>query len=84
MEVFMTPIKTPYSNITYVAEGCNDLPATLTKNPSGQDEVETCWELTDEEVEQVIKNKKVLNNPLFLPGQSSITSCILLQCQHNI
>ena len=55
----MTPIKTPYSIITYVAEGCNDLPATLTKNTSGQNEVETCWELKNEEVEQVIKNRKV-------------------------
>lgn len=55
----MTPIKTRYSNITYVAEGCNDLPATLTKNSSGQDEVETCWELTDQEVEQIMKDKKI-------------------------
>ena len=46
----MNPIRTDYSNITYVAEGCDDLPATLAKNTSGRDEVETCWELTDEEV----------------------------------
>ena len=32
----------------------------------------------------VYTDQPLLNNPLFLPGQSSITSCILLQCQHNI
>jgi len=63
----MTPVKTPYSNITYVAEGCNDLPATLAKNPSGQDEVETCWELSDEEVEQVVKDKRVF---LYIMGKT--------------
>lgn len=75
----MTPIKTPYSNITYVAEGCNDLPATLTKSPSGQDEVETCWELTDEEIEQVIRDKKIYLYimgtavpPLYMTTESDI------------
>lgn len=75
----MNPIRTDYSNITYVAEGCNDLPATLTKNPFGQDEVETCWELTDEEVEQVMKDKRVFLHimgrsvpPLYMTTESDV------------
>lgn len=63
----MKPIKTDYSNIIYVAKGCNDLPATLIKSPCGKDEVETCWELTDEEVEQVVKDKRVY---LYIMGRS--------------
>lgn len=63
----MKPIRTEYSNITYVAEGCDDLPATRCVSPSGKEEVEVCLELTDEEVEQVSRNKKVY---LYIMGRS--------------
>lgn len=61
----MRPIRTGYSNITYVADGCGDLSATLFEDQSGNYEVETVWELTDEEVEQIRKEKKLY---LYIQG----------------
>lgn len=62
----MIPIQTDYSNITYVAEGCGNLPATLFEDQNGNYEVETVWELTDEEVEQIVKEKKLY---LYIEGR---------------
>ena len=69
----MTPIRTEHSNITYTAEGCYDLPATLVKLPDGHEEVETVWELTDEEIEQIIQNRKVY---LYIIGRSVPPVCL--------
>ena len=56
----MKAIRTEYSNITYTAEGCFDLPATILDNPqTGGQEVETVWELSDEELERVKKDKRI-------------------------
>lgn len=55
----MTPVKTEYSNINYIAEGCGDLPATLCKTSDGTIEAETVWELSEEELAQVIKDRRV-------------------------
>lgn len=55
----MIPVKTDYSNIHYTAEGCEDLPATLCKTPDGTIEAETVWELSDEELAQIINNRRV-------------------------
>lgn len=63
----MKPIKTEYSNVIYTAEGCYDLPATLVRLPDGHEEVEVVWELTDEEVEQVVRDRRVF---LYLVGRS--------------
>jgi len=64
----MNPIRTEYSNVTYVAEGCRDLPATVLKNSeTGQDEVETVWELTDEEIEQIRKSRRIY---LYIMGRA--------------
>ncbi len=63
----MKPIRTEYSNATYVAEGCLDLPATILEDPeTGRKEVETCWELSDEEIEQVVKGRKIY---LYIEGR---------------
>ena len=62
----MIPIQMDYSNITYVADGCRDLPATLFIDRNGNYEVETVWELTDEEVEQIRKGKKLY---LYIQGR---------------
>ena len=56
-----------YSNITYVADGCRDLPATLFIDRNGNYEVETVWDLTDEEVEQIVKSKRLY---LYIMGAS--------------
>jgi len=42
----MTPIRTEYSNVTYTAEGCFDLPATIASRQDGSQEVETVWAFT--------------------------------------
>lgn len=69
----MKPIKADYSNITYVAEGCLDLPATIAKLPDGHEEVETVWELSDEEVEQIVKDRKIY---LYIIGRSVPPLCL--------
>ena len=62
----MQPVRTDYSNITYVAEGCFDLPATLAEDEKGA-EIETVWELTDEEIEQIRKGRRVY---LYVKGRA--------------
>lgn len=55
----MQPIKTDYSNLMLTAEGCKDLPATLCRTREGEDQIETVWELSDEELEQIIKDRRI-------------------------
>ena len=62
----MRPVKAEYSNITYTAEGCFDLPAALCKNDDGTIDVETIWELSDAELEQVKKNRRIY---LYIKGR---------------
>lgn len=77
----MTPIRTDYSNVTYTADGCFDLPATIASRQDGSQEVETVWELTDEELEQINKDRRVYlyimgrqMPPVFLSVQSELTA----------
>lgn len=54
----MKAIKTPTTNRVYVAEGCNDLPATVHK--IGKDTyTEACFELTPQEISQIIATRKI-------------------------
>ena len=46
----MKPINFKEQNVTYIAEGCNDLPAHKAK-----DQIISCWKLTKEELEQINK-----------------------------
>ena len=46
----MKPIKFKEQNITYVADGCGDLPAHRAEH-----QILSCWELTDKEKEEVQK-----------------------------
>lgn len=55
----MKPIKTEHSNVVFVKEGCLDLPGTAYKYADGTPGVETCWELSPEELEQVKKTGRV-------------------------
>lgn len=55
----MIPVKTDYANIVFTAEGCRDLPGTLAVNEKGIPEVETCWELSNEELAQVIETRRI-------------------------
>ncbi len=49
----MFPIRTYYANITFSAGGCKDLPGALTYNEDGVPEIETCWKLSEEELEHI-------------------------------
>ena len=69
----MTPIRTEHSNITYTAEGCYDLPATLVKLPDGHEEVETVWEVTEEELEKIRKSRRIY---LYIHGRSMPPLCM--------
>ena len=62
----MQPVRTEYSNITYVADGCLDLPATICQRPEGKEVIETVWELSDEELEQVMKDRRIY---LYIMGR---------------
>lgn len=44
----MKPIKFEESNVTYVAEGCNDLPAY-----KGETQIISCWQLTEQDLETI-------------------------------
>lgn len=46
----MKPIKFEEQNTNYIAEGCRDLPAY-----KAEDQIISCWELTDKEKEEVQK-----------------------------
>ena len=75
----MKPIKTDTTNTVFTAKDCFDLPGTRYKYEDGTPGIETCWELTDEEVQEIIKNKRVFVyvlgetvQPMFVTANSSI------------
>lgn len=55
----MEAIKTETTNATFVAEGCFDLPGTKYKYEDGTPVIETCWKLSDEDIEEITKNRCV-------------------------
>lgn len=63
----MIPVKTEYANIVFTAEGCENLPGTMAVNENGTPEIETCWELSLEELEQVNKTGRIY---LYVMGRS--------------
>lgn len=58
----MRPVKTKHTNITLTAEGCGDLPATVLQYGGGRQEIETCWELTPEELATVQRTGRIYLN----------------------
>ena len=70
----MKPVKTETCNAVYTLEGCQDLPVTRYTNADKHEEgVESCWELTPEEIEQVQKTGKV-----YLYIQGNVVPPVLL------
>lgn len=55
----MKAIKTETTNRIYVAEGCEDLPATLIQFTDGTVGVESCLELSPEDVEEILKTGRI-------------------------
>lgn len=75
----MKPVKTDTTNTIFTAEKCFDLPGTRYRYEDGSPGIETCWELTDEEIEEIAKNKCVFVYvlgetvpPMFVTSHSSI------------
>ena len=63
----MKPIKTETCNAVYTLEGCQDLPVTKYINVDTKEcGVESCWELTPDEIKQVQETGKVY---LYIQGQ---------------
>lgn len=64
----MKPIDFEGANVVYAKDQPEYLPLPAKKEPDGK--VTTCWELTDEEIEVILKTKKLyiqmltFNNPL--------------------
>lgn len=53
----MKPIEFKGQNIVFAKDQKEYLPLPAMKLPDGN--VITCWEFTDEEIEQIVKNKKM-------------------------
>lgn len=75
----MKPVKTDTTNTIFTAEKCFDLPGTRYRYEDGSPGIETCWELTDKEIEEIAKNKCVFVYvlgetvpPMFVVAHSSI------------
>lgn len=55
----MKPVRTDKTNRVYSAEGCEDLPATVIEFTDNTTGVETCFELSPEEIEEVVKTGRI-------------------------
>lgn len=64
----MKPASFKEQNSLFVAEGCDNLPACKQYNEQFQtDEVISCWEFTDDELVQILKDVKAGKRPqIFL------------------
>ena len=62
----MKPIRTKTTNRTFTGKGSEPLPATAIQFVDGKVATEACFELTDDEVNDVIKNKKIF---ITFPGE---------------
>lgn len=76
----MKPIKTETTNAVYTLEGCNDLPVTKYINEVNNEEgVESCWELTPDEIKQIQETGKV-----YLYIQGNVVPPVLLTTESCI
>ncbi len=55
----MKPVHTETVNTIFTAEGCFDLPATVIHHPTDAPVVETCWELSPEELAVVQQTGRI-------------------------
>lgn len=67
----MEPIKFKECNVNYVADGCKDLPVY-----KGDNQIISCWELSDEEIREIIKNKVVW---LSIWGNQQSPVCLMTE-----
>lgn len=62
----MKPVKFKEANTTFIAEGIPDLPAFVGDNQHSNPVIISKWELSEEEVQQIVKNKSIY---LVVAGQ---------------
>ena len=63
----MKPIKTETCNAVYTLKGCHDLPVTkYTNAATNEPGVESCWELTPDEIKRVQETGKIY---LYIQGE---------------
>lgn len=75
----MKPVKTEYSNIIFVADGCGDLPATICQNLTlNRSEIETVWEPSDEEIKQIMESRRLY---VYISGKSVPPMAICTESQ---
>ena len=55
----MKPIKRKTTNTIFKRPDCFDLPGTRYKYSDETPAIETCWELSEEELKKIIKTKKI-------------------------
>lgn len=55
----MKPINNKNTNTVYVRDDCNNLPGAAYEYEDGTKAIETCWTLSDEELEIIMKEKKI-------------------------
>lgn len=55
----MKPVRTSTVNRTYTAKGSEALPATAVQFSDGKIATEACFELTDEEIQDITSSKKI-------------------------
>lgn len=80
----MEPISTKNTNTVFTREGCFDLPGTKYLYKDGTSGIETCWQLTDEEIQQVVKEGRIYVYmmgqtvpPMFLATESQILGGVI-------
>ena len=76
----MKPVQTETCNAVYTLEGCQDLPVTRYTNDANLETgVESCWELTPDEIKQVQETGKIylyIQGNVVLPVLLTTESCI--------
>ena len=76
----MKPVRTETTNAVYTLEGCQDLPVTRYRNVDNhEDGVESCWELTPDEIKQVQETGKI-----YLYIQGNVVPPVLLTTESCI
>lgn len=81
----MKPVNTETTNaILKGTEGSGviDLPITRLQGPNGEPMVESCWELSEEELKEVINGEKVYflcmghtHPPILISSSSAVEEC---------
>ena len=76
----MKPVQTETCNAVYTLEGCQDLPVTKYMNVDNHEEgVESCWELTPDEIKQVQETGKI-----YLYIQGNVVPPVLLTTESMV